>query len=84
MEDETLKQAAQANPEDKFALVFNRILESLFVDRMEQNEDIFARFMNDQGFHRLVTEWLVSDVYKKLRAKGVSYLDGGSTSEADD
>jgi type I restriction enzyme, R subunit len=84
MEDETLKQAAQANPEDKFALVFNRVLETLFVDRMEQNEDIFARFMNDESFQRLVGSWLVSDVYKRLRGTGVSYLDGGASAAADD
>ncbi len=83
MEDETLKQAAQANPEEKFALVFNRVLESLFVDRMEQNEDIFARFMNDQGFQQLVAGWLVSDVYRKLRGTGVSYLDPASSAEED-
>jgi len=65
--DESLQQAAQANPEDKFALVFNRVLESLFVERMEQNEDIFARFMNDQGFQKLVASWLVGEVYKKLQ-----------------
>lgn len=65
--DENLQQAAQANPEDKFALVFNRVLESLFVERMEQNEDIFARFMNDQGFQKLVATWLVGEVYKKLQ-----------------
>ena len=84
MEDETLKQAAQANPEDKFALVFNRILESLIVDRMEQNEHLFARFMNDQGFQHLVATWLVSDVYKKLRGKGVSYLNDPSSADADE
>jgi len=65
--DEGLQQAARANPEDKFALVFNRVLESLFVERMEQNEDIFARFMNDQGFQKLVASWLVGEVYKKLQ-----------------
>ncbi len=65
--DEGLQQAARANPEDKFALVFNRVLESLFVERMEQNEDIFARFMNDLSFQTLVASWLVGDVYKKLQ-----------------
>jgi hypothetical protein len=49
-------------------LVFNRVLESLFVERMGQNEDIFARFMNEQGFQKLVAAWLVSDVYKKLQS----------------
>ena len=77
--DEGLRQAAQANPEDKFALVFERVLESLFVDRMEQNEDIFARFMSDTGFQQLVATWLIGVVYRKLRGTGVSYLDTGSS-----
>ena len=66
--DENLRQAAQANSEEKFALVFTRVLESLFVERMEQNEDIFARFMSDPGFQKLVGTWLVSEVYKKLQS----------------
>ena len=65
--DETLRQAAQVNPEDRFALVFNRVLESLFVERMEQNDDIFARFMNDQTFQKLVGTWLVGEVYRRLQ-----------------
>ncbi len=64
--DETLRAAAQVNPEDKFALVFNRILETLFVERMEQNDDIFARFMNDQTFQKVVGTWLVGEVYRRL------------------
>ena len=56
------------NPEDKFALVFNRVLESLFVERMEQNDDIFARFMNDQSFQKLVGTWLVGEVYRRLQS----------------
>jgi type I restriction enzyme R subunit len=70
--DEGLQQAAKANSEDKFALVFNRVLESLFVERMEQNEDIFARFMGDQGFQKLVASWLVGEVYKKLQTTNAS------------
>jgi type I restriction enzyme R subunit len=80
--DEGLRQAAQANPEDKFALVFERILESLFVDRMEQNEVIFARFMNDKAFQQMVASWLIGEVYKKLRGAGVSYLDAASSDDA--
>ncbi len=75
--DETLRQAAQVNPEDKFALVFNRVLESLFVERMEQNDDIFARFMNDQTFQKLVGTWLVGEVYRRLQSP-----EGRRTGEA--
>jgi type I restriction enzyme R subunit len=65
--NEGLRQAARVNPEEKFALVFSRLLESLFVDRMEQNEDIFARFMNDEAFQKAVSGWLTEEVYKKFK-----------------
>ena len=74
--DEALRQAAVVNPGDKFELVFKNLLETLFVERMDQNEEIFARFMNDAGFQKVVTGWLASEAYKRLRAKveGVSDL----------
>ena len=34
--DESLQQAAQVNPVDKFALVFTNLLDTLFVERMDQ------------------------------------------------
>ena len=69
--DGTLRQAAAVNPGDKFELVFKNLLESLFVERMDQNEDIFIRFMNDTAFQKLVTGWLSSEAYKKLRGEAV-------------
>ncbi len=41
------------NPADKFELVFRNLLERLFVERMDQNEEIFVRFRNDRGYERL-------------------------------
>jgi type I restriction enzyme, R subunit len=65
--DGSLRQAAAVNPGDKFELVFKNLLEALFVERMDQNEEIFARFMNDKSFQKLVTGWLSSEAYRKLR-----------------
>ena len=65
--DGALKQAAAVNPGDKFELVFKNLLETLFVERMDQNEEIFIRFMNDATFQKLVTGWLSSEAYKRLR-----------------
>ncbi|MEK6299854.1 MAG: DEAD/DEAH box helicase family protein [Acidobacteriota bacterium] len=65
--DEALKQAAAVNPGDKFELVFKNLLETLFVERMDQNEEIFTRFMNDAPFQKLVTSWLASEAYRQLR-----------------
>jgi type I restriction enzyme R subunit len=68
MLDEGLRQAATVNPEDKFSLVFTNLLETFFIERMEQNEEIFARFMNEADFQKLVTMWISSQVYNRLRA----------------
>lgn len=65
-QSEELQQAAKVNSEDKFLLLFNRLLESLFVERMDQNEDIFARYMNDPAFQKFVSKLLGSDVYRRL------------------
>ena len=68
MADEGLRQAAAVNPDDKFELVFKSLLENLFVERMDQNEEIFVRFMNDAPFQKLVTAWMASEAYRRLRS----------------
>ncbi len=69
---EAITQAAQANPIDKFQLVFGQELESLFIERMEINEDLFARYMNDPEFKELVSQWLGQQVYARI-PKTISY-----------
>jgi len=69
--DERLKQAAKVNPGDKFELVCKGLLETLFVERMDQNEDIFMRFMNDQAFQKVVASKLALEIYEKLRSEAV-------------
>lgn len=65
--DGSLQEAAAVNPEGKFALLFSGLLETLFIERMEQNEDIFARFMNERDFQGLVSDWISRKVYGRLR-----------------
>src|SRR5712691_4601523 len=36
--------------------------------RMDQNEEIFVRFMNDLQFQKVVTAWMASEAYKRLRS----------------
>jgi len=66
MAHEALQQAAMVNPLDKFSLVFGGLLETLFIERMDQNVDIFVRYMNDPAFQKTVAAWLSDQVYKKL------------------
>src|SRR5436190_5833805 len=65
--DENLAKAAGVNPEEKFELVFKNVLENLFVERIDQNEELFARFMNDIPFQKLVTALLAAQAYRKLK-----------------
>ena len=65
--DEGLRQAAAVNPADKFELVFRNLLDRLFVERMDQNEEIFIRFMNDHSFQKIVTTWMASEAYRRLQ-----------------
>jgi len=67
MTDDGLRQAAAVNPGEKFQLLFKNVLEKLFVDRMDQNEDIFVRFMNDLSFQKVVTTWMADEAYRRLR-----------------
>jgi len=67
MTDDALRQAAAVNPGEKFELLFKNVLERLFVDRMDQNEDIFVRFMNDVPFQKVVTTWMADEAYRRLR-----------------
>ena len=66
--DDGLRQAAAVNPEDKFELVFRNLLERLFVERMDLNEEIFMRFMNDAHFRKVVTTWMAEEAYRRLRS----------------
>jgi type I restriction enzyme R subunit len=67
MADDGLRQAAAVNPSDKFELVFKHLLESLFMERIDQNEEIFVRFMNDASFQKVVTAWMAAEAYRRLR-----------------
>jgi type I restriction enzyme R subunit len=76
MADEGIRQAAAVNPGDKFELVFKNLLERLFAERMDQNEEIFVRFMNDVPFQKIVTTWMASEAYRRLRTDARETVQG--------
>ncbi|PIF34542.1 type I restriction enzyme R subunit [Flavobacterium sp. 9] len=65
--DATIIKAAEVNPEDKFELVFKNLLQNLFMERIDQNEVIFSKFMNDSRFQKVVTNWLSNQAYNKIK-----------------
>jgi len=69
--DAGLRQAAMANTLDNFGYVFRKALEDLFIDRMDQNEEITARYMNEERFREAVSQHLLRDVYDQIRSEHV-------------
>jgi len=65
--NQQLRQAVMANSLDNFEPVFNKQLENLFVERMDGNEDIFVRLMNDDSFRNIAASYLMKAVYQQIR-----------------
>jgi type I restriction enzyme R subunit len=63
-----LQKAAEVNPIEKFQLVFRQVLESLFIERMELNEELFAGYMGKPDMQDLISKSLGSQVYDRFAA----------------
>ncbi|WP_449219946.1 type I restriction endonuclease subunit R [Tistrella mobilis] len=66
--DEKVVEAAKANTEANFSAFFGRILDDLFIQRMEGNDEIFNRVMNDKQFRSAAQEHLAREVYERIRS----------------
>src|SRR5690606_36380782 len=55
-EDEKIVEAAKANSLANFSSYLERMLDELFIDRMEGNEEIFSRVMTDKDFRSAAHE----------------------------
>ncbi len=64
---EDIRQAAQANTIENFKLVFEQALDGLFIDRMEGNDDIFRRVMQDEQFRAAASGYLLDRVYQRAQ-----------------
>ena len=60
------KKAALANTMENFD-VFLEALEGLFIERMEQNEEITAKYLNEKEFQEIVGHKLLKEVYTQIQ-----------------
>ena len=66
-QDEKIVEAAQANNLDNFSSYLDRVLDELFIDRMEGNEAIFSRIMTDKEFRSTAHEYLALEIFRRVR-----------------
>lgn len=64
--DSKLVQQARSNTIENFKFGFDDIFMDKLIGRMEQNQDIFSKMMDDQEFGGLVRSYMLKKVYNSL------------------
>ena len=67
--DENIAEVARANNFANFFSYLDRVLDELFIARMEGNEEIFSRVMTDTEFRSTAHEHLAREVFRRVREK---------------
>ena len=65
--NESIAEAARANSFKDFASYLDRMLDDLFIARMEGNEEIFSRVMTDTEFRSVAHEHLAGEIFCRFR-----------------
>ena len=74
--NEKVVEAAKANNLSNFSAYFGRILDDLFIQRMEGNDEIFQRVMTDKQFRSVAQEHLAGEVFRSLNDVTVAEKHG--------
>jgi type I restriction enzyme R subunit len=65
LEDDHLRESAKVNTKENFAHEFDGELMGLFIERMDQNEEMFSKFIDNADFREVVTQLLREEVYEE-------------------
>jgi type I restriction enzyme R subunit len=63
---DTLSKQAKTNTIDNCKYGFKDVFIKKLIERMEQNEDIFAKIMDDKVIAEVVMDYMLKKVYKRL------------------
>jgi type I restriction enzyme, R subunit len=66
-QDGEVVERALANPLDNFELAMKPKVEGLMIDRMDQNQDIVNRYLNDPEFQTAAFKALARRIYDDIR-----------------
>ncbi len=70
IEDETLQTQATVNKIDTFKYPFDELFFDKVIERMDQNQEIFEKILENQSFGSLVKELMMKKVYARLNEDG--------------
>ena len=64
--DETLQVQAKVNKIDTFKYAFEDLFVTKLIERMDQNQEIFEKILEDKSFGDLVKEMMMKKIYSKM------------------
>lgn len=67
-ENEDLKIRAQNNPIENFKYAFEDVFIQTLIDRMNDNQEIFDKIMENKDFKTDVKDWLTKKIYQRFTA----------------
>jgi type I restriction enzyme R subunit len=65
--DKELVQQARNNTQENFRYGFNEKFMDVVIERMGQNQELFAKLMDDEKLSRIVKDMLMDKVYRRAR-----------------
>lgn len=65
-ENEELKVRAKNNPIENFKYAFEEVFIQTLIDRMDANQDIFEKIMENSEFKQDVKDWLTKKIYQRF------------------
>ena len=65
--DDSLGLQAKSNTIENFKFGFEDKFMDTTISRMEQNQDIFTKMMNDKEFGNIVKDYMLKKVYQQFR-----------------
>ena len=71
-QDERVIQTAKTNSLEKFQLGIRKIIESLMMQRMAENDQIVTKYMDDDDFQKTIFPILAREIYKDIREREVA------------
>ncbi len=74
-ENETLQKQAQSNTLENFKYGFEDMFLDILIGRIDQNQEITRRIMNEKDFGAMVKEWMVNRIYNRMGGN----MRGGSS-----
>ncbi len=69
--NDKLRQAAVVNTLENFGIVFQKQLEDILINRLDQNQTIAQKFFNEDDFKRIISHTLMKQVYKAINEEKV-------------